>query len=894
MRALYSINLTFHCLIQVFLILSSNASIGVLPKINKESLEELFKSPGYMKVDSWLKEVDFSFQITQLDSDAIVSIQPIVDNIPVLNCHRHLVVNKFGIVEHSKLHFIPKENHLDRRSDIKPFEDVLNSLRSSWVNYHFDDKLIHEITWFPHEDELRKVYHMYNVNPAPHDSHVWIVDGLNGEILASYPRTVNDQGYAFPINESPRMGQKPPKVELLNVGKSPESGLSIRGSDFQSGNTCFAYTSQKNNGNATVDEAICVDPSPSQKEGVDFFTTTSYFAVNGKELDYSFDWVGNSYNRSVVYMQWKNAPVAASRLKRDKVTNEWGSDIDFAKYTGGEYTDSFAELQAYNSFTNHAKLLRELMGNPDFCFLGSGPNCTVLNPATNLSSTENGSPIRFFVNYQALQTEPGPNSKYPHFSTQIKQGLGKNLSYPIIFDGHMDHKDAYFSRAPFYPNVTQDCADQSCVSLEDYPYTKFVFGQSSQFDWGLNPCTVGHELTHALVAQFIPTLPSHRWVSTGLRSDPGALNEGWADYFGAIHCGVSDFTKFYNGHPKRNLNNQRTCRDSVGQVHADSLIFSGGLWEVRNYILNVPNFDKGDQTAFDRIVLKALMMGHATDLFSTQFELILELLKNHDKLSAIYSFANDVFRKRELDCVRMTTFSEQGDPTFNLPGAPITRANLSTIPNQLKFVPRKSDWSATLRWRQWATSGWLGPLDTGYGESQLMFMTAPCEITINGNHSSNVVGLTKCESSQEKIEWQRSTSLNKFGYFSFDVNGNEMYMIIGSDTPVQMTMYSSSLTYYGFNRIWRFTITILGLSMAFLQIILGLKIYFLSKKFGNMIKMSTRLSLIFAIVFAISGNFYNCDLRYFHSAINVLSLLYLYNTKKTYPNSYMGFGSRID
>jgi len=92
---------------------------------------------------------------------------------------------------------------------------------------------------------------------------------------------------------------------------------------------------------------------------------------------------------------------------------------------------------------------------------------------------------------------------------------------------------------------------------------------------------VYHEYTHSVVGHVYTTdLP--------YEGESGALNEGWADYFA---CTVNNNSivgeGFYvsSGAGLRNLNN--TCRypdDIAGEVHDDSQIISGAMWDLREIL----------------------------------------------------------------------------------------------------------------------------------------------------------------------------------------------------------------------------------------------------------------------------------------------------------------------
>ncbi|KAJ3315410.1 hypothetical protein HDV04_002952 [Boothiomyces sp. JEL0838] len=500
---------------------------------------------------------NYSHSLTNIGEYKTIRISPIIHGIPVLNQEQLISIGKNG-VEYHKTHYGFKEVISENAIGLEEAIQVIQC-------YHrtFSAPVESQQVYFPAGENLHLSWRIYDRNSPLTMSHVWIVDAIGKELVGTYPRVHHDKAMVYPAYSNPTLGTTPPVVD---IGGTTKTNLSIKGQDFQSSNTCFAYMCFDGTNSCDLDQAYCVDANDTMKRNVDYYALTSPFTVDGREIDYYYDWQANGYINNTIYMAWDKAAVVASRLNNSN--GVWGSDTDFQSYTGKEFTDFFSELQIYYFLTLHAKFLRNLLGNDTFCFTGSGPNCTIPDPKGNSTRVlaGNGAPIRFLSNYQILNTD-NSNSKYQDFHTQLKAGLGKNLSNPVMFDQNQGYSDAFYSRAPFFDPSNKNCTDGGCLLRDNYPYTYFVFGQNSQYDWGLNDCTVFHELTHALVGQYIPELPSYVWGSTGLRSDPGAMNEAWADYFAAIDCQQSDFTKTYNSHPKRNLNNDYTCVDAVGEVH---------------------------------------------------------------------------------------------------------------------------------------------------------------------------------------------------------------------------------------------------------------------------------------------------------------------------------------
>ena len=113
------------------------------------------------------------------------------------------------------------------------------------------------------------------------------------------------------------------------------------------------------------------------------------------------------------------------------------------------------------------------------------------------------------------------------------------------------------------------------------------FGQGPQRDYAYDGDVVYHELGHAVVDK---TLRLGAWHidNRGAIDSPGAMNEGLADYFSSAITGDGDVGEYASkdlsagGAVIRSLTNEDKCpRHIVGEVHLDSTLFAGGLWEAR-------------------------------------------------------------------------------------------------------------------------------------------------------------------------------------------------------------------------------------------------------------------------------------------------------------------------
>jgi MYXO-CTERM domain-containing protein len=153
------------------------------------------------------------------------------------------------------------------------------------------------------------------------------------------------------------------------------------------------------------------------------------------------------------------------------------------------------------------------------------------------------------------------------------------------------YDNAYFRRG-------RETSDDRLVPPE------LVFGQGTVGDFAYDVDVIIHEIGHFAV--WTQGGPSYtRSTIHGSSAEPGALNEGLADYFAAIFTG-DPVVGTYSGDALgrsyiRTLSGDARCPDALmGQVHADSQPFSQALWSFRT-TLAAP-----DQTTLDGAIVDAL------------------------------------------------------------------------------------------------------------------------------------------------------------------------------------------------------------------------------------------------------------------------------------------------
>jgi MYXO-CTERM domain-containing protein len=133
------------------------------------------------------------------------------------------------------------------------------------------------------------------------------------------------------------------------------------------------------------------------------------------------------------------------------------------------------------------------------------------------------------------------------------------------------------------------------------------FGQGPQRDYAYDGDVVYHEFTHAVVDA---TLKLEAWHidARGAVDSPGAMNEGLADYFSSAITGDPDVGEYASkdissgteGVIRTLANPVAWPLNLIGEVHSDSTLFSGALWQAR------ASLPEADRNKFDAALYKAM------------------------------------------------------------------------------------------------------------------------------------------------------------------------------------------------------------------------------------------------------------------------------------------------
>ncbi|NOY93030.1 MAG: hypothetical protein GXP55_17740 [Deltaproteobacteria bacterium] len=126
-------------------------------------------------------------------------------------------------------------------------------------------------------------------------------------------------------------------------------------------------------------------------------------------------------------------------------------------------------------------------------------------------------------------------------------------------------------------------------------------------DFGYDGDVIYHEYTHGVVDLVSSIVGFDIDPRRGVHYEPGAINEGTADYFSGSVTGDPEMAEYFTGlggsfgaeGALRRLDNSMSCpNDLFGEVHADGNIWSGATWDVRGIV----GPDEGDAIVFATLV----------------------------------------------------------------------------------------------------------------------------------------------------------------------------------------------------------------------------------------------------------------------------------------------------
>ncbi len=185
-----------------------------------------------------------------------------------------------------------------------------------------------------------------------------------------------------------------------------------------------------------------------------------------------------------------------------------------------------------------------------------------------------------------------------------------------------------------------------------------VFGQGEKVDFSYDAEVTYHEFTHAMIGS-TSNLAYAYFDQYGMYIDPGAMNEGLADYFSSTVSGdpklgeyVSNATEDHGA--LRDLSIDVRCPDNLwGESHNDGLLLSNALWKVRMEFVS----QFGSEKLFDQKVYDTVVALSQIATFGDFTKALVSALKNDSNIGEAFATkAEDIFKQNNiLDCERLVS-----------------------------------------------------------------------------------------------------------------------------------------------------------------------------------------------------------------------------------------------
>lgn len=221
-----------------------------------------------------------------------------------------------------------------------------------------------------------------------------------------------------------------------------------------------------------------------------------------------------------------------------------------------------------------------------------------------------------------------------------------------------------FTRMDNAMYLPKGAGEQLGAALPGYTRERdsIIFFQGTNADFGYDPAVIVHELAHGVVAA-TAALADYSQDDQGIIDAPGAMNEGFADYWAAAHFDnprIGEYVGDLSGAGEgalRNVENDFSCPSVIwGEVHQDSQHFSAALWAARK---EVAGNDAQKRIEFDTAVLAAMRAMTPTSSFEAAAEALGLELKEAFGASAKTSLDARMSERKVTGCERVVDLTDE-------------------------------------------------------------------------------------------------------------------------------------------------------------------------------------------------------------------------------------------
>lgn len=633
--------------------------------------------------------------------------------------------------------------------------EALEKALSIDLSSHFKNPYVEKIEglyeplWLFHFDELRPAYKIRLPQVSIYDLKDIYVDAETKEILKI------DQAAMFYDAEADLFVFSPDpmslelkdlkKVKLIDLNKIEENGPLM--GNFISVSSCCQYFTCPSKDECNEKTRKCVGPShPKARQRREVIKLPTDSLGLGPLMDLPEEITVNTVRCTYV-------PQARASIKGSKDATLGFYELPIDEPGFASEIDKFSEIQAYFSISNFFQYIRTLLEDDTWCLRKHAMSC---NDDGTPVKDKNGNvvnPYKVFVNQVIpdMKITTKNNSDPESIIMQLKAGKG-SYENPVVINSFTRMGNAAFIPALGTLRSKTPRADEILSDLIK-PYDHNVFFQGKR-DFAYDGDVVFHEFMHAVTTSLINKINSMGLNSWGIHSEPGSLNEAWSDYFAAAFTnrstigGYAAVTEGFKETSVRNIKNNLSCpRDATGEIHNDSQIWSGALWEIRERVLEHGN--EKSALMFDRAVLASLAQAKINEDFKSQSEKLLANIEKRPLLGTfVKNIADEILIKRGLkDCQRaysLSSIDEKNELRIhnkNILFVPsrlqIGLKNYAPASSELKVAIPKGTNSITLSWRQY-----LGAHGALWGQEA------------RPDKTQNISPLEALYSINEPIKWQ--------------------------------------------------------------------------------------------------------------------------------------------
>lgn len=692
---------------------------------------------------------------TVIAGQTITRSTPIIDEVPVVgaddifNENEHHKQFSYSYFDTPKASFVLNAAEAMEKAILENTKSIIKDPYVENINGLFQP------IWLMHFGELRPAFKVRAPTLSLLDLKDIYVDAENGDILLieDTAQFVSAPSNLFVYSPpSSNVASAPlQNVLLKNLVDLREDGF-LQG-EYVEVRTCCKYYTCPENGPCTNETKRCALGSHSNaqqtRELIELPTESLGFAPLMKMPPSVF----------VDTVRCTFLPFAKASYKKGSRNLLGFFDTPVDEPGTASEMDRFSEIQAYFSVMSFFNNIRSLLNDDTWCLRKEAMSC---NSDGSPTLDENGKPVnpyRVFVNQLIpdMKIDALNQSDPENFLNQVTSGRGTREN-PIRINHFTRVGNAAFVPSLYTLKKSTPRADEILSDLIK-PYDHNVFFQGDR-DFAYDGDVVFHEFLHAITTSLVNKINSLGLDKWGIHSEPGSLNEAWADYFAAAFtedAKIGEYASIKGGYGEvglRDIDNNASCpNDVIGEIHNDGLIWSGALWEIRSHIRKTAGATTTKE--FDRAVLASLAQAKTTEDFKTQSAKVINNIRMRDGLGPeIAEFAKEVFEKRGIsDCFRAYTLSsvdksnEVQKRTKNMIFVPsknqIGLKNYAPATLQLEIGVPAGATAVKIKWRQFI--GGIGAL---------------LGTEVRPDATKNIIPLSVLANLDYSIDWKFSTSLS--------------------------------------------------------------------------------------------------------------------------------------